>query len=176
MIPIRLNLLSPEKRRFHQGATYVQFTKNMLEALFLALCVAGIILLFGQNILQNQFRDLSSSLVVSESKYLQKNREVDSINNGIQRVQRIQKEFVLWSPMLHDFFNQIPPTIALGSVTFDRSANVLLLTGVASTRADLLLFKNTLTALPWISPFELPLSALVEKEQIHFSLTVPVKP
>lgn len=176
MIPIRLNLLSPGKRRVHQRTTYFQFTKNMLEVIFIFICISGTALLLALGYLEVQVSNITSHIAVSESKYAQKNREVDDANAVVNRAAVIQQEYIHWIPLLHTVRAAIPAHVGVDSLTMNWSTKTMTITGVAETRDALLALAKQLSAVPWIQPLTIPVTQLIEKDQIPFALSLTLKP
>ncbi len=176
MIPIRLNLLSPGKRRVHQRTTYFQFTKNMLEVLFIFTCISGTMLLLGLGYLETKLGDITSRIAVSESKFVQKNREVDHVNSIVKRTEKIQKEYVRWIPILTDLNKALPKNIRVDSMSINWTGKSMKLTGMAGTRDALLALERQLSAVPWITPFTIPVSQLIAQENLPFDLSLTLTP
>ncbi len=176
MIPIRLNLLSPGKRRVHQRTTYFQFTKNMLEVLFIFTCISGTMLLLGLGYLETRLGDITSRIAISESKFAQKNREIDHVNTIVKRTEKIQKEYVRWIPILKDLETALPKNIRVDSVMINWKDKSMKITGMAGTRDALLAFEHQLSSVPWIKPFTIPVSQLIAQENLPFDLSLPLTP
>ncbi|HYE59925.1 MAG TPA: PilN domain-containing protein [Candidatus Kapabacteria bacterium] len=175
MIPIRLNLLSPEKKRMHQRTIYVQFTKNVLEVLFIVVCVCSISLLIGLRMIQSDAQAVSSQVIISDSKFVRTNRQVDTINKQIQHINKIQEEYTLWTPLITEFVANIPPGVTVHTLTINRKGKTVMLEGTAATRDALLSLKTSLQKVPWIEPFEISPTLLSAKENISFSLKLTIK-
>lgn len=175
-MPTRLNLLSPEKRRLHQRTTYFQWIKNMLEVLFIVTCLCSIGLLLGLKFLQNQQSNITSNIVVTDSKYVQKNRQADGINTILAQTARMQKEYISWLPLLEEITKAIPESVGVEELSIDATNHTIVLTGIAPTRSDLIQLKEQFSALPQFVPFDIPIAQLIEKENIAFSFTITMNP
>lgn len=176
MIPTRLNLLSPEKRRVHQRTTYFQWIKNMLEVLFIVICLSSILLLVGLAFFQNQQSSVTSGMVISESKYVQKNREADVLNMTLNQTEKMQGEYVAWLPLLETITSAIPERVGIEELSIDTTKKTIVVTGIAPTRDDLLQLKDRFAALPNVKPFDIPIAQLIEKQNIPFSFTILMTP
>lgn len=175
MIPLRLNLLSPEKKRSHQRAIYVQFVKNMLEVLLILICFSAIVLLFGKQWLDNKLQDISSQHIVMDSRFLHTNARVDAANKNIQRVAKIQDNYTLWTPLLEEFTSAIPRDVILSSFSINLSERAISLTGFAPTRESLLAFEERVESLTWAEPVLIPIDQLTNKENVSFNFSIRVK-
>jgi len=171
MIPHRLNLLSPNKRQHLKRMVNFQFTKAILELILIFISIAGIIFLGGQWVLQSHFNDLAAHIVSVSNKYGETNQSIKDINVTLHRVNKIQEEHTLWTPLLSDLSQVIPETVILSAITFNKNNATLIIQGTATTRDDLLLLKDNLESLDWIKLVEIPPDQLTAKDNIQFALT-----
>ncbi len=153
---------------------YVEFFKSCLELLLITVCVMSIALLGGLSVLQKHFADMSGTIVVAGSPYIQKNREIKTINADLRLIDEIQKEYILWTPLLTEFVEHIPNGIQLTSFDIDMGGKTLKITGIASRRDDLIALPEALESLSWIDDADIPLSQLLDPEPISFSLQTPI--
>ena len=144
MIPHRLNLLSPDKRQHLKRMVNFQFAKNILELILIFISIVGIIFLGGQWVLQNHFNDLAAHIISVSNKYGETNQSIKDINTTLNKVDKIQKEYILWTPFLIDLSQVIPDSVILSALTFSKNNETLIIQGMAPTRDDLLQLKNNL--------------------------------
>lgn len=174
MFPTRLSILSPEKRAHLKHLLYLQFFKNGLEILLIGLTISGIVILSGWWVLQSHFNDLVTSINFITNRDTKRNAEIKDINALVGRIDSIQREYILWTPVIYSIVEKIPPQIKLTSLKLDRSNNTYILSGVAPTRNDLLLFRDEFSKLPQIKTVDIPLSQLTARTNISFTLTATV--
>ena len=67
MHPIRLNLLSPQKKTYLRRMSRFQFTKSIFEILLITASVSAIILLGSQSVLQTYFAELTRGTTFARS-------------------------------------------------------------------------------------------------------------
>jgi Tfp pilus assembly protein PilN len=175
MLPIRLNLLSPDKKHHLKRMALFIFFKNILEIILIIVAVAGVIFIGGRWFLQNYFNDLTEHLVSVGNQKNDTSQRIRHINFVLKDLSLMQKEYQPWTPVIVAIANSIPAEISLDSLVLDRNTNIFTFTGLAKTRADLLNFQDKLQELPFITKVELPLSQLTEKEHIPFIITATVK-
>ncbi len=171
MIPSRLNLLSPEKRRHLHSLSNFQFIKNILEVLLLVICIGGIVLLGGQSVLQNHLDQLTASLVTFQSQHTESNQQIKEINSTLIKIEKIQKEYQLISPLIPQIVSATPNEIILKSLVLDPTSRSISLAGHAPNRDTLLLLQKQLLQIDWITTAEIPISQLTEKENIDFAFS-----
>lgn len=174
MYPIRLNLLSPQKKHHLKRMAVFIFLKNMLEISLIIVTVAGIILIGGRWFLQNYFNDLTERLVTVGNQKNDTNQRIRQVNFVIKDLSFMQQEYAPWTPMITEIANAVPAQMLVESMLLDRATNIFTFTGIAETRADLLDFQKKLQGLAFIAKVEVPLSQLTEKERIPFIITAAV--
>jgi len=173
MIPHRLNLLSPQKRRTLKKMVNFQFTKSLLELMLFVLSCTGIALLGGQWTLQNYFNEVTGHIVSITNKYAQQNLEIKDINLDLIKAEKIQEEYTLWTPKILELTNQIPDNIILSNLSFNLdSLNII---GTAQTRNDLLNLANNLKNIEWLDDIQIPPEQLTQKDNIQFSISPKIK-
>jgi Tfp pilus assembly protein PilN len=175
MIPHRLNLLSPQKRKHLKRMVNFQFAKSLLELMLIFLSCAGIALLGGQWVLQNHFNEITGHIVSVTNKYAEKNLEIKKINVTLTRTEKIQKNYTLWTEKIVEITEQIPEGIVFTNLNFNSEASAINMSGTANTRDDLLNLKNNLEAITWLKNVQIPPDQLTQKENIQFSITPSVK-
>lgn len=175
MIPHRLNLLSPEKKKHLKRMTNFQFAKSLLELMLIFLSCSGIALLGGQWVLQEHFNEITGHIVSVTNKYAEKNLEIKNINITLARTEKIQKDYTLWTIKIIDIAKQIPEEIALSSLNFNSETDTIYISGIAKTRDNLLTLKNNLETLGWMEKVAIPPDQLTEKENIQFSISPSLK-
>lgn len=175
MYPIRLNLLSPQKKHHLKRMALFIFFKNILEVTLVIVTVVAVVLISGRWFLQNYFNELTEKLVTDGNQKSDINIRIKEVNHVLKDISLTQREYVQWSPTIQDIAAIVPVTISMDSMILDRDAQLYTFTGIAATRTDLLDFQKKLQSLPFIAKVELPLSQLTEKEQIPFIITAALK-
>ncbi len=175
MFPTRLNLLSPNKRKYLRKMLYAQFVKASLESFVFVISLVSILFLGTEWVLQTNFNNLSTSLVTNNGQEAERNNKIKKINNVLEKMTELQKTHTLWTSIMEDFTRVIPKEITLTSLNINELSGNYQLSGTAPTRDDLLKLKASLESLEYIEPVEIPLSLLTQKEDISFSLTAKLK-
>lgn len=171
MYPTRINLLSPEKRKYLRRMIYIQFTKNTLISIVFVFCLSGITLLGGQWVLQEYFNDVSSNLIATNSRHGEKNKKIKEINNILIQTDAVQQTHTDWSPIVVNLSNAIPEGIILENLSFNSATHIISINGKAGTRENLLQMQTNLNNLDFIKNVDIPLSQLTEKINITFSIS-----
>ncbi len=174
MFPTRLTFLPTEKRTYLDHLIYIQFIKNTLETCLIVLTMVALILVGGGWVLQGYFTSLIAQVALTTSKQSHRNAEIKAANATLQQISAIQKEYMLWTPIIIEVANVIPPHVTLTSMSLDAGKKIYSFTGVADTRDDLLRLQTALESLPSVQTVTIPLSQLTEKENIAFSITASI--
>ena len=95
------------------------------------------------------------------------------INKKISEIASLKKDQMYWSEIFIKLNNLVFSGISVNSLsTSDYSLSI---DGIADTRADLILFKEKLQSEECFSDIQLPLSDLVDKNNIKFKISLNIK-
>ena len=175
MYPIKINLLSPEKKSYLNRIIYIQFIKNTFISIVFVFCISGIALLGGQVILQEYFGDVSSNLLVSSGLNADTNRQIQEVNTIIKKTEALQAVHYLWLQKIVEIGNAVPDKVVFSSINLNKEKKYINISGTADDRDSLLELKNNINSLDFIQNIEIPLSQLTEKENIKFSIDIEMK-
>jgi Tfp pilus assembly protein PilN len=170
MFPSRINLLSKQKQAHLQRLLYFQFIKNTLESFLIVLSVAGIVILGAQLVLQNFFFDLTKEITQTSQQKIAKNSQIKQVNRLLTKVDALQENYTLWTPIIADIAQSIPDKITLQSLSLDAKSNSYTLVGLADTRDALLQMVDDLKKIDYIESVDIPLEQLTSKINVSFSI------
>lgn len=172
MYPL-LNLLPPERKKRVAHIFLALYFRSVIKALLLySVAIASI--LFGANYLLNQnFRNFKEQTASIDKEYKKINDQVTFINDRLEGVQYLRQNFVFWTDYLAQVLSLNYSDITLSGMDWQRGA--LVLKGKAATRDAMLRYKADLEKLSFITPFQLPISALTAKENIDFVFNIVLK-
>lgn len=174
MIPHRLNLLPPDKKRHLKKMINFQFLKNIAGIFLIFISLMGIVLLGGQWVLEDYYGQLTEHVFSITEKHSNTNNVIKNINNTLVKVEKIQKEYVDWTPLILEIVKAIPTNIEINKININQK-NELTLNGLANNRQSLLDLQKTLEEISWLENFTIPPAQLTEKENINFSFVIPIK-
>lgn len=175
MQPIRLNLLSPEKKTYLLQMISYQFFKNLCELILIAIILITIAILGAKYILEKHYVDLTESFASIGRQQAGVNQKIKEINNILNTLEQTQKEYTLWTKKINEITNLIPENITLNSLILSVKKKEINFSGIAKSRENLLLFKEKIEALPDTESVEIPLSQLTQKTNATFTLTAKIK-
>ncbi len=120
--------------------------------------------------LENKFQAIMLESTPGTTRVAKINLDVHTINQQINRLQRVASGYVRWSPLLTDFSTRTPE--AVHWQTLQLEGNKILLTGVAETRNALLEFQSNLEQSTYIKDLDLPLRYLTIGKNNPFTLEI----
>lgn len=172
---INLNIIPENLKKDIKLRQFYDLLKNFLSTIFVILIVFIIIFQLFKLVLSKYY--IAS---ISDNNFLSKNteiysRQVQDINNQIDSVKSIQKDFTNWSKMLEFIRTSESRDIRIGSIGIDKEKKKLTISGNAQTRDSLLIFKDKLDKSGYFEKFELPIENLLKKDDITFNLDVTFK-
>lgn len=174
MYPIRLNLLSPSKRKFLERLVLSEFVKTLIETFIIFLALVGILLLGGDYILRQHFNSLAANLASISNQQVNKNRELKDINFILDQTEKLQKAYSPWTETIAHLNTLVPPGVTLQQLILDTPKKEYTFAGKADTRDDLLLFKKNLETDSLIASVDFPLSQFTDKTNVSFSITAKI--
>lgn len=175
MIPHHLNLLSPDKCKNLKRMTSFQFIKTTLEIVLIFLSFSGMILMSGQLLLEDYFNKIIAQVIMSGNRYFSTNKEIRGINVTLEKISKIQNEFIPWTIIIKNIADIMPEKTTLNSLVIDSANKKITLGGWAATREDLLNFKNSLNKLEIFQTMDIPPAQLTEKTDVIFSFSLNLK-
>ena len=175
MFPIRLNLLSPRKKKHLSKMTRFQFVKGLLEILLIVASIIGIILLGSQYVLQNYFSALTENIVSVNSGHSEEIREIRQVNHLMQQTNDTQKQYKQWTPLIHALTENTTKGITLDTINIEQVAKTITFMGAAKTREIFLDYQQSLEDNVHLADIISPISGLTQKEDISFSISATLK-
>lgn len=175
---IYLDLLPTEqKKELHRNKIFHRIIKQ--ELLFALPLFALIGVLFAANfVLKNQKENvvLQNSQVQTGSRY----QELDSYENKFKitnentaNLSKIQAGHLQWTEILKFFNSLVPENVHIISIATKNYK--MMISGLAQNRDDLLTFKDKLEKNTCITEVNLPLSNIVQRENIDFQMDFSIK-
>ncbi|NUM25166.1 MAG: PilN domain-containing protein [Candidatus Buchananbacteria bacterium] len=169
---INLNLIPPSKKNELRLTQFYIMIKNFVIAILLINILSAIALLSAKVVLQNHFNRIVEQTTLTTKYANTLSQDVKNFNTQLNAVASIQSEYLLWSKFFIDFSKLVPTGIGLDSITIKE--NRILLTGIASTRDELLSFQKNLESSPLFFNIEVPIDNLLRREDIDISVKADI--
>jgi Tfp pilus assembly protein PilN len=173
---ITLNLIPQEQKTALKSARLYTAFKEAVTLFFLFAAIGSIMLWVSRYYLEQELTDLITINAVNIKSNEATNQRITAINSKISATENIQKNFLPFGQLTAELALLVPENIALNSISFYRQQATVEMIGLAKTRNDLLGFRQELEKTPWISQVDLPLTALIDKDNNNFTIKLTVDP
>lgn len=167
---ITLNLIPPLQKKELRLLRVFIVIKNVIIYLLLYVTVAAIILLCAKLILQNNFNQVVADYNLNNRTGQLLGQEIKQFNQKLINIQTIQADYTAWSEFLISVNELLPNDVVLYNITLDKQTKEIQISGRAKTRQALLDYQQKLNASAYLEKVEIPLSTLLEKENIDFTI------
>ena len=167
---IKLNLLSPQKKKEVEDHILYSSLKNVLGVLLIFVIFISIILLGSKLILAKNFETIVEQTTLIVKEYGGVNQNIRTINEKLKNISNTQNEFVTWSYHLSKLQKLIPENIEISTIILKKGNKESLVKGLAKNRDDLLTLKTNLENSDLFTVVELPFSNLLTRNNIDFEL------
>ena len=150
----------------------------MLRRLFVAgtlyTITLAIIMLVARLILQNNFNRITDETTLATAENHKTERLINELNAKIVAARAIQQGGFKWTDFLVAFPKLVPNGVVLASLQLQAAGTPSTIAGHATTRDDLLKFRERLTAAPYISNVNLPIGDLLARDNLNFTISLTV--
>jgi len=177
---ITLNLLAPEKKvQLRLAAQFRQGTR--IVALFFGLFLAFIGLVIVTRILLNQ---RSNALAADINRLTQQQTDqrdapltaaIRDLNNQLSDVAAVQTRFTDWVEFLVAFSSAVPKRIRVESIDIRKTTGQVEIHGFATSREDLITFKQQLEDSGLFLTIVSPIANLIQKDNIDFQFDATIQ-
>lgn len=172
---ISLNLLSPAQKEYlRYEQIYLTLRTVITLTLTFTVIVSGLFLA-ARLLLQDNYADLLVSTTTVNDRNRPIDREIAQLNGDLQRVERIQADFVKWSNVIVAVSKAIPENVEVSYLNFELGSHTFNLNGIARKREDFLKLQENLKKLPQLEELSSPASNLLLRENVSFQLAAKLK-
>ena len=173
---ITLNFTSPEQRDANQFQKNYRIIQSVMIVSVITLVIISAVLFISQIILQEKLDTITADTLeimeqVEDERSLNLSETVQGFNSLLGNVSKIQTEYSAWSNILIEISGSTTNGVIINSINLQKSNSSFQFSGIADTRDSLLAFKTNLEQSPFFNNIESPISNLLTKENISFSLT-----
>ena len=124
--------------------------------------------------MQKYYSDTKSQTLIFNKDTEDYTQGAKEINNQIEYIKNIQKDFVNWSDFFIFLSTIKPKGIIYKQIKVSKNENLALISGIAETRDNLLNLKKIIEESDILSKAELPFSVLLEKSDINFEIKATI--
>ena len=177
-----LNLLNPNERNKAKKIKLYFIVKFLSIQLLIVTAIISAVSYFSVALLQNDLdsieQQIESEILFRESGELNSIEDAtEELNSQLQQVESIQAKYLVWTQFINDIALLIPENITIDRAEFN--TNLLLastindfeIEGTALTREDFIAFQQILNDSSIFSEIDAPISNLIQKENINFTIS-----
>ncbi len=175
MIPIRLNLLSPDQREYLKFEYVYMHVRTVTFLLLTFTIISTGLLIAARLMLQDNYATVLTATTMVNDKNQTLDKDITELNKNLQDVKKIQDDFVKWSDIIIQLNRTIPERVELNSLVLEKNTRLFSMSGRAQKRDDFLLLKANLEKLPYLEELQSPLTNLLLKEDVQFEFTGKIK-
>ncbi len=175
MFPIRINVLSKSKKTHLKRLTLFTYLKGACAIIFSLVSILAALLAVSKNYFIDYQSAFTYSTPSGHVSYHVDITYIEEANKKLKKIDQVQQEFTLWSPLIDEILSVLPADTEIHSLIFDREAKALAIAGIAKTREALALCEQRLKALPSLESVRIPLGELTRKEDIPFTVDAILK-
>lgn len=169
-----LNLIPQEQKTLLKNSRlYIAF-REALTLLLLFGAIIAVMLWLSRYYLEQQLSDLIIQNAASIKSNEATNQKISGLNSKISTIADMQKSFLSNRLLIENISALIPNNTYLTQIKFYRQQSALELTGLAKNRDELIKFKNILEQTAWIKKIDLPMSALINKDNNDFIIRLEI--
>ncbi len=171
---LKLNIIPIQLKKEIKNAKVFELLRRMVFFVISFVLIYAAIFISSNQILHRYAKDTFSnqeSIGKNSTEYIEK---VKNINEQIDNVAKVQKEFVPFSDFVLEITEKINPGIKINQLTIDKETNNFILSGTADSRDSLLKLKSDLEALGYFYELNLPINNLLKKDDINFSISAKI--
>lgn len=168
---LKLNIISEELKKEIKLIIIYKFLKRLSFFVFSLLLIYSVAFQASKFILQKYSEENNGRNVINSKnsdEYLQKVKE---INEKITNVTTVQADAIAWSDFVILMSETVNDGISIKQLSVDKATDTFLIAGSAVTRDSLLAFKADMDKLVYFSEIDLPISSLLQRENITFTIT-----
>lgn len=169
-----LNFVTKEERQEMQKVLYLLAVQKVMISLSIFVAIFALAL-FGVSVLMdNEFTKIKkqndATAAAREGKAISVEKAIQDLNKTTQRLEEMQKNYIVWSKTLSQFIHALPEGVAIQSMTISSTDKNLKITGTAKTRDAYNALRTYFENANGITGTKLPVT--LAKEDIPFSATL----
>jgi Tfp pilus assembly protein PilN len=169
-----LNIIPTELKKEIKFKKIFKSTNRVLYTISASVLFYALVLVACQIFLNNYFSDISSQNILVTKKTDNFSKQIKDINKQISSIENIQNNNIYWSPLIQNLFNNLPNSIKLDQISFNKKSNSIAMSGIAGTRDSLISLRKYFENNKNFTITNFPIQNLVEKQNINFAITLNI--
>jgi len=173
---LTLNIIPKNLKQEIKNYQIQKLIKSLLKILFifsiLIILNTSISYIYLNNYIKNEINPLVEH--GSDKKNIDAENKLAEISSKIDRLDKMQDNFIPWSNLLLSIAEDTPSEINYNQITINKADSSLLLKGFAPTREDLIKLRDSLKKNNFILELNFPVSNMLKKENINFDINTKI--
>jgi Tfp pilus assembly protein PilN len=167
---INLNLLPREtKRELNKNIQSIELANNII-LLTITVFLVVVLLVVANNYLGYKMSKINVAVEAGSEE-----KEINALNSQMSQLEVIQRDYVKWSRVLKNLFKLIPEGNTLEKVFLDKDSGQIEITGFSEQRQNFLALKESLEKSDLFSEIQSPITNILKRDAINFSLKAKFK-
>ncbi len=171
---LHLNLVSEKLKKEIRLRRIYDILKFFNLTLVLATIVIAIAIITAKIILQNNFNKVVEQTTLITKNSQGRNTEIREINQKLNYIFNIQDDFLRWTFLFDHISDFSKEGMTFKTINIKKEDKTIEFRGVANIRDDLIFFKEGLEVSPIFNNIDFPMSNILEKENISFSIDAEI--
>jgi len=168
-IMLTLNLISKDTKKEIKLRKVYRIIKKITNILLVITFIISIMMVTAKYILKyNYYNAISENESQAEGDKIY-NAQAGEINSKLKITSQVKKDFIPWSYLIKDLADKTPTGITFSNIELLK--NSIKIIGNADWRDNLLVFKQNLEKSNIYSNVNLPITSLLDKQNINFTIT-----
>jgi len=173
---LTLNIIPKNLKQEIRNYQIQKLIKSLLKILFIFSVLIILNTATSHMYLNNYIKKEIDPLIEHESnkKNIDAENKLAEISSKIDRLDKMQDDFIPWSNLLLSIAENTPNEISYSQITMNKTDSSLLLKGFAPTREGLIKLRDYLKNNNFISELNFPVSNMLKKENINFDINTKI--
>jgi Tfp pilus assembly protein PilN len=167
---ITLNLLSTEQKSQLRVKRVYLLCKELIMVVLLFTAISATLLLISRYVLEQQLAELMERNMLTIHTSSITDTKIARLNKRLAIITKMQKEFYPWSVVGDELIAITPSNISYTTLRIFPKDSAIELQGIAHDRQALLTLKQSLEQSELFTQVELPLTALIERQNNTFTI------
>jgi len=171
---LSLNLIPPAyKEQFRLQRIFTLLRSIIVVTIFYTIFLA-LVVLVARYVLQGNFNRIVNETTLVTQTNRDTERNIATFNREIKTASSLEEQAFPWPQFLIHLTKLFPPEVRLTNLKLEPGRQRAAMVGTATTRTALLAFKDTLEQTPYLKDVTLPVTDLLAKTNVNFTITLTV--
>ena len=168
---IRLNLISQGAKNEIKFRRFAQIFRKICASLIGLTMTIALILLLGKLFLSRYSADITGQYSLVTKNYEDSDTGVKGLDQRLTSIQKIQDDYYTYSDLMEKLTGAANNGIKFSEIRIDAVGKKMSFGGTADTRDSLLTLKKNLEETETFSDVDLPLSNILQKDNVEFEIS-----